>query len=224
MEEILELFRRFDKDGSGDIDCTELQLIFAAFGWAPKTEEEQQDIYGRLDRARALAREAGVEEVSPFGSGFVTKWEYVQLARMIRRQQETAHERHMAKLAQELRFSMPEVSEFHEVFLFWLKEEEQSDEEEEEGDAAKPDKALSRDIVRRLIRTMGVRFTTETKETLDRQLEVFAGDSVDIDFPAFLHLMRWILDTNFGGLVEKFEEKYKSADKSADSRKSASPG
>mmetsp|Transcript_77156 Transcript_77156/g.133814 ORF Transcript_77156/g.133814 Transcript_77156/m.133814 type:complete len:125 (+) Transcript_77156:2-376(+) len=95
---------------------------------------------------------------------------------------------------------MPEVSEFHEVFLFWLKEEEQSDEEEEEGDAAKPDKALSRDIVRRLIRTMGVRFTTETKETLDRQLEVFAGDSVDIDFPAFLHLMRWILDTDFGGL------------------------
>mmetsp|Transcript_15111 Transcript_15111/g.26771 ORF Transcript_15111/g.26771 Transcript_15111/m.26771 type:complete len:1057 (+) Transcript_15111:63-3233(+) len=199
IDKILEMFRRFDKDGSGDIDCDELQLVFREFGWAPSTAEEQEEIWGRLDRARALAREAGVEDTTEDGSACVKEWEFVQLARMIRRQQETADERAEARLAQSLKFSMPEVNEFREIFLFWLSKEcEGSDDSEDEGETKK--EVLTRETIRRLVRTMGVRFTTESKEMLDKELEHLGKGSITLDFQGFLHLMRWIIDTGFGGI------------------------
>mmetsp|Transcript_27085 Transcript_27085/g.46974 ORF Transcript_27085/g.46974 Transcript_27085/m.46974 type:complete len:1007 (+) Transcript_27085:35-3055(+) len=215
IDNVLELFRRFDKDGGGELDCTELQGVFAAFGWAPKNQEEQEEIFGRLDRARSLAREAGVEHVTPDGSGEIREWEFVQLARMIRRQQETAEEREMVKLAHDLKFTMPEVNEFYEVFQHWVKIEEGSDAESDDEDGGSEPKVLSRDTVRRLVRAMGVRFTPESKEKLDKKLEdlTAATGTVTIDFKNFLRLMRWILDIDFGNINEKLNEKAEGSKK-----------
>jgi len=213
LDYILELFNRFDTDGGGSLDCKELQGVFTAFGWVPKDREEAEEIFGRLDLARKLAREAGVEDTTELGSTEINAWEFVQLARMIRKQQETAEERAMTKLATELRFTMPEVNEFREVFTYWLKDGKDSDESEsEEEDGTKKEGALSRDIVRHLIRRMGVRFTTESKDLLDKQLEVVGKGSLEIDFQAFLHLMRWLLDTDFGGLSSKLAGQYGSSE------------
>lgn len=204
LEKISETFNNFDKDGSGDINKSEMHLLFQAFGWQPKTQQEQRDIFGHLDRARALAREAGVQDTSPDGAATVKLWEFVQLWRMIQRQQEGAQEKMMARLAHELKFTLPEVTEFREIFLHWINVRQHEADENDDGDTLHlehdSDEGIERETVRRICRSMGVKLTTVIKQRLDKELDLLLDGNKTLDFQAFLHLMRWIIDTGFGGI------------------------
>lgn len=200
IERLEENFNTFDKDKSGTITCFELLRVLEAFGWKPKTHEDRDDIMGRLAKARNCAREAGVENSTEEGSAEVNFWEFVQLARMIQRHDDMAHEEVIQGLAEELQFSSHEAAEFHEVFLNWAREGHQDSSDEEFSRQCTGDdeeKTLHKDVARRIVRSLGVKFTQESKRLFDAEVDHLAGDGHTLDFPAFLRLMRWLLDTHF---------------------------
>jgi len=196
IEHFWELFKNIDRDDSKQIDPKELLLLLKEFNWEPKTRDEQAALLQKLDLARAAAREAEVEEeVTPDGSPTIGFWEFVQLARMLRRQHDRAQEDTMTKLMQELKFSQQEVDQFRQVFKNWSRRDNVFD---GEPDSATPD-VLQRDVVRRLVRSLGVSITPENKGRLDDKLATL-DDGGLLDFFGFLRLMRWLTDTNFAGV------------------------
>jgi len=205
LEKLRDSFNTFDKDHSGTISSDELHRVLEEFGWKPRTAEDRSDVMGRLEKARTGAKEAGVEESTEDGSAEVNFWEFVQLARMIQRHDETSYEEFINGLAHELNFSNHEAAEFHEVFLSWSSKSqlEDSDPEFEEGAIPLGKEHLHKDYARRLVRTLGVKFTPAKKQTFDQELDVLCGKDKDghelhhLDFPAFLRLMRWLLETHF---------------------------
>lgn len=200
LERLENSFNTYDKDHSGTITCHELMGVLQAFGWKPKTREDRSDIMGRLEKARVAAKEAGVEESTPDGSADLNFWEFVQLARMIQRHDDAVHEDLMAHLAIELDFTNHEAAEFHDVFLSWAggKKANSDDEDEEVEEVVEEiDKVIHKDESRRLVKTLGVKFTQERKRVFEKEITVLVSDGNYLDFPAFLRLMRWLLDAKF---------------------------
>jgi len=198
IQELLELFERYDKDGGGEIDTIELLGILKFFGWEPKTRDEQQALVNKLDTARARAREAGVDvsEIAPDGSGTIKFWTFVQLSRMLETEHQHAEEERMNMLMQKLKFSQKEVEAFREIFL--AKKQEGAEEASAKGKQAPDDKGIPRDAVRRLIKALGVAIIGEKKPKLDEELSSL-GCPEDglLDFPGFLQLMRWLMETGW---------------------------
>jgi Ca2+-binding EF-hand superfamily protein len=195
-----EQFDRFDRDRSGTIDCSELAKVLEAFGWKPKTRAERDDLLNRLEKARLLAKAAGVQEVTHEGSAEVSFWEFIQLKRMIQRHDDTAHEEHMHKLMKELKFTPQEAGEFREIFRKWL-EEGHGDESDEDGsgngNAGADKNSVPKRVARQQVRSMCGKVGPDRRRALETELNALATDTEGIDFEKFLRLMRWLLDTNF---------------------------
>eukprot|EP00929_Paragymnodinium_shiwhaense_P012820 TRINITY_DN120710_c0_g1_i1.p1 TRINITY_DN120710_c0_g1~~TRINITY_DN120710_c0_g1_i1.p1 ORF type:complete len:1032 (+),score=341.46 TRINITY_DN120710_c0_g1_i1:136-3231(+) len=204
IEHFEEMFNRFDKDKSGDIDVKELMVILQAFGWAPKSKEERDSIVVKLDKARAAAAEAGVEECSDMGGGELTLWEFIQLCRLLQREREEAEEKTMQMLMTELSFSLQEVDSFRQVFNEWINKDQ-------EGGAASrnaaPATRLSRDLARRFLRSLGIKFDSAIQAEFDQKFSVLQDDSNKLDFSNFLRMMKWVLQTNLGGINGEGDKK-----------------
>jgi len=189
-----ETFDRIDKDKSAIIDTKELNELLKEFGWEPHTKEEQAALKRKLDLARQRAREAGVKDVSPDGFAGIKFWPFIQLARMLATEQEQAEEEKMSVLMSEIKFNQREVEEFRQVYLDRKRrcQKELEVETELEG--------LPRDAVRRLIRQLGAKMTSDGKAAVDDQLDAL-GCTLDsgglLEFAGFLRLMRWLVDSGW---------------------------
>jgi len=208
------MFDRFDKDGSGEIDTLELMDILREFDWMPSNKKEQEALVKKIANARALTIEAGVTDIG--GEGDIVFWTFVQLCRILETEQESEEEEMMDKLMRELQFSPRELDEFKEVFMARIKEVAERDgEEPPQGPGGKKvQPGLPKVDVKRLIRALGVSLTGENKDKLDAQLVILncAADTAKLEFSGFLRMMRWIMDTDFGG-VAKAPPKDKDAKK-----------
>ncbi|CAE8634015.1 unnamed protein product [Polarella glacialis] len=210
IENYLEVYEGFDKDHSGKIDGKELMGVLQAFKWEPKSRKEREELLGRLNEARRLAKEAGIEEVTKDGSGDFLFWEFIQLARMLHTQHDKAREDEMSKLMQELNFQQKEVSQFHEIFSRWSQPDpdaaqdgaEKHQDELVSGHVADEHTGLNRDLVRRIVRSLGVSFTPEKKAVLDMKLDQMEEDGVLL-FTGFLRLMKWVVESDFVGEAPK---------------------
>jgi len=208
LEEFETIFHRFDKDHSKTIDNKELQGILKEFGWEPRTREEQQELINKLDMARELAREAGVDDVSEHGSADVKFWAFVQLIRMLRTDEDKAEEKKVLKVMQELRFSEGETEEFRQVFRSWVRRAtELAGEKEPVGKGASTAaETIGRDGVHRLVRSLGISINPTNKDVLDQMVssldEQGRQETARLDFCSFLRLMRWLLDSDFAGINE----------------------
>mmetsp|Transcript_106574 Transcript_106574/g.339959 ORF Transcript_106574/g.339959 Transcript_106574/m.339959 type:complete len:965 (-) Transcript_106574:61-2955(-) len=206
LEEFEALFHRFDKDHSKTIDNKELQGILKEFGWEPRTREEQQELISKLDMARQLAREAGVDDESENGSPDVKFWAFVQLIRMLRTDEDKAEEKKVLKVMQELRFSEGETEEFRQVFRSWVRRAtELAGEKEAVGKGASTAaETIGRDGVHRLVRSLGISINPANKDVLDQRVssldEQGRQETARLDFCSFLRLMRWLLDSDFAGI------------------------
>merc|ERR1712176_435732 len=197
-ENFRDLFDSYDKDKSGLIDCMELQRILKEFDWEPKTREEQAALMKTLDVARASTREAGIQQCTKDGSSDITFWEFVQLCRILRTKHERAEEQRMAALMVVLKFTQTEVDQFREIFLNWVNRERRMSEASNSCavDAKGPD-TLTQDAMRRLIRSLGLSISHEDGTLLVKEFAEHEESKGRIGFTGFLHLMRWMLDTNF---------------------------
>jgi Ca2+-binding EF-hand superfamily protein len=197
VESFLDAFNRFDRDRSGEIDNMELQRLLKEFDWQPKSREEQQVLLGRLDNARANAREAGVKEVSQLGGAELTFWEFVQLARMLQKDQDALEEAKLHKLQEDLKFQTTEVDQFRQVFHDWSKPPPDA-----MGNIPPQDKkgaTVERDSVKRKLRAIGVQITPQNADQLMSKIQALEEEGNRFTFPSFLKLMRWMVDTDFGG-------------------------
>jgi len=177
-----ELFENFDKDGSGEIEGSELRQLLKDFGWEPKSREEQHLLVKKLQKARTLALEAGVEDVSPIGGTIVRFWEFVQLARMLHSQYDRQEEDRLSRAVQELKLSKTEVDEFRTVFRNTA-----------DGNTLISDKA------RRLVRSVAAPINSQQRAQLDGKVLELENNG-ELDFVAFLRLMRWLVDVDFAGI------------------------
>jgi len=197
VEELRVLFDRHDKDKGGDIDTTELLGILKVFDWQPKSREEQQALVQKMMMAKERAAEAGVEEVG--GEGAISFWTFVQLARMLEMEYAHAEEERMKKLMEELKFTQKEVEQFREFFL--SKKQEYADEtantQETPIDPATL-KGLPRDVIRKLIKGLGVAILGDRKPMLDEELsKLGCPEEGLLDFFGFLQLMKWLMETGW---------------------------
>mmetsp|Transcript_86552 Transcript_86552/g.224807 ORF Transcript_86552/g.224807 Transcript_86552/m.224807 type:complete len:1025 (+) Transcript_86552:3-3077(+) len=212
IENFHNMFQRFDKDSSGDIDTAELIRILQHFNWEPKTAAEQAVLVNKLDVARARAREAGTKGVGADGSSQIEFWTFVQLCRILETEQEHAEEERLRRLLVELNFSQLEVDQFRQIFCDRKKMQNNC-----EGD----DKLLSEEAaglscegVRRLMRSLVSTIPPEDKAKLEHQLQTLMSgddkknDEETLDFHGFLRLMRWLLDTDFARINSRLANKF----------------
>merc|ERR1712176_249719 len=206
-ENFRDLFDSYDKDKSGLIDCMELQRILKEFDWEPKTREEQATLMKTLDVARASTREAGIQQCTKDGSSDITFWEFVQLCRILRTKHERAEEQRMAALMADLKFTQTEVDQFREIFHNWINRERMVNEASGSCavDAKGPD-ALTQDALKRLVRTLGLSISPEDGDRMVKQFADHEESTGGLGFAGFLHLMRWMLDTDFVSIKEATEK------------------
>jgi len=189
-----KIYDRFDADGSGEIDTTELMGVLKVFRWEPKTREEQKTLLAKFDAARKLARYAGVEDVCEDGSGAIDFWTFVQLSRMLESDLEASEEKLMSELMAELKFTIKDVEEFRQVYnerkRLWSEQRGKVSDKEPAG--------LPSDAIYRLMNFLGLSLPKERKIQLDEQLDAL-GSTPDagLDFPGFLRLMRWLMESGW---------------------------
>jgi Ca2+-binding EF-hand superfamily protein len=218
-----DLFHGLDRDRNKTIDINELQKLLKEFGWDPHTREEQNVLMKKLDQARALTREAGVEDVGENGFCPIPFWVFVRLMRTLHNEADWAEEQRMETLRETLRYTEEEVEQFREVYHSIIQRRIHSgDEPEGELDLHhmnQNSKGMPVDSVIRLVRTLGARGTAAEAKLLDEKLTQFsreAGHEGTLDFAGFLKVMRWLMDTNFGEInqalrMRKVEERPTSA-------------
>merc|ERR1712048_517095 len=120
-------------------------------------------------------------------------------ARMLKREHEHDEEERMGRLMQELQFSEPEVEQFRIIFRQAVKREQEKAAEISTDGKKEPAQGLTRESVRRLVRSLGVSLSPETTGILLNKLADLDNNGV-LDFLGFLRLMKWLVDTNFAGV------------------------
>merc|ERR1719401_1422854 len=101
-----------------------MQIILKQYAWEPKTKQDQSALLAKIDDARSLAIEAGVEGVNALGSSAINFWVFVRLCRTLRTEYERNEEKKMMDLRKELGFEEGEVEQFRHVFrssITWQK-------------------------------------------------------------------------------------------------------
>merc|ERR1711957_951837 len=108
------------------------------------------------------------------------------------------------------RFTLTEVDTFREVFTNWFARDKVFEDEAASNHTGlvgggcprttdEEVKELSKDCMRRLLKSMGLKLNQEQRNKLERKIDDF-GTPGRVDFADFLRLMRWMLDTNFADI------------------------
>merc|ERR1712194_23698 len=104
------------------------------------------------------------------------------------------------------RFSTSEVEQFRQIFHDCAKREANMKLAESLGASRsaaqqkQENSALTREGIRRLVRSLGISISPENSILLEHQLkEVDEGLNV-LNFTQFLQVMRWMLDSNFADI------------------------
>merc|ERR1712007_38168 len=196
LEKMEESFNKYDRDRSGEIDNFELQKLLTDYGWEPRTKEQVAALMRKLETARSLAAEAGVKELTAPNSAELKFWEFVQLARILQKEQDAAEVEKMKALKLELKFSPPEVEQFRQLFQKAGKEGNEQSESDEDNEAL-GQIYVTRDQVKRLLRKAGFKFNPNLAAEFDRKVTQLQDGATMVDFPIFLRLMRWMVDIDF---------------------------
>merc|ERR1712113_1218051 len=159
----------------------------------------------QVDTARIAASSVGVDDVGEPGSGHLSFWVLVQLLRVLFSRDDKRVLDREARAQEQTKFANPEVDTFREIFLNWFQRDKVFVDEELSnlpGGAPRTTdeevKELSKDCMRRLLKSMGMKLNTEQRNKLERKIDDFGTGRVD--FADFLRLMRWMLDTNFADI------------------------
>jgi len=202
-----DIFAKFDSDGSGDIDDKEIMILLANIGIECKTKANQLAIGERLEKARKLASEAGVQ--SPDGPKVYSFWDFMQLMRIERTKRDREYEDMVQETSSNLNFDSTEVAQFREIFIHWARQQGG-------WDAAEPvridktvedligdglEQSISKISLIKLLQSLGCTLQTKDEPTLTEKIkDVGTNRDGQLNFVGFLQMMRWLLDSNFGGI------------------------
>jgi calmodulin len=228
VEKYLKDFNRYDEDHNGDIEKHELTNLLDDLGIPMRSKSEQQAMLEKLDEARIHAREAGVgaELINKMGSPSVKFGELLFLVRMLDTAKDYAEVDRDRDIMEKTGFTPKEAEDFREIFIFWAAKAAALDSGNEAVElppdvdkslamlnsgmdsqaAASSSTNLSKDGLRRVVRSLGLHPSDEEKELLDTKI----NDGQDpksgkYGFFEFLMFMRWMMDSNFAHIKEATE-------------------
>lgn len=216
LQHFHQLMQKYDKDANGTVSALEIGNLLSDLGFKVGTAEERDRVLAELDKARDAAAAVGIKDVGARGTGNVNFYVFIQLLRVIVKRDDRRIVDRETRAVEQSRFSVEEVEQFREVFDQWhergkLYEDEDDNAEsssEEAPDSSLTrhgrslvgsDKNISKDCMRRLVRSMGLTVTSDVRAQLEEQIDQLASEG-KMDFSDFLRLMRWMLDTDFAGI------------------------
>lgn len=212
IDKFRKMFDHYDADHSGLIDAKEVANCLTDLGFKLGTKEERDNVLKQLDQARKSALDCGVVEGAQDTGGQVSFWVLIQLLRVLYNRDDKRILDREAHAAEQSRFSQHEIEEFREVFLGWHTHEAAFEEEaaanqvggerKTEGEQeANASKEITKDGMRRLLRSLGCNLTAQNRLELEGKIaELHGPGPCMVDFASFLRLMRWMLDTNFADI------------------------
>jgi Ca2+-binding EF-hand superfamily protein len=219
-------FEVYDEDGSGDIERHELTNLLTDLGIPMRDKKEQQQMLEKLDVARNMAIQAGVEEelIGVMGDPSVTFNVLLFLVRMLATAADHAEVDRDREIMEKTQFTPKEAEEFREIFFKWAKKasalDSGQDAPDEKGDTKAgliTDKSgsndadvgrtqlLTQDGLRRVVRSLGLTMSQQDRKDLDDRIEMGPTEKDNpgkYGFFEFLIFMRWMLDLNFGHINE----------------------
>mmetsp|Transcript_62619 Transcript_62619/g.115082 ORF Transcript_62619/g.115082 Transcript_62619/m.115082 type:complete len:992 (-) Transcript_62619:47-3022(-) len=210
IDKFKRLFATYDADSSGLIDAKEVSALLTDLGYKMGTKEERDNVLVQLDKARSAASSVGVDDVGEEG-GAVSFWVLVQLLRVLYNRDDKRVLDREAHAAEQSRFSTGEIEEFREVFMSWWARDKVFEDEAAtlvpgasvgggEEDVGTDVKELSKDGMRRLLRSLGMALSADQRQALEGKILELGTPSGRVDFATFLRLMRWMLDCNFADI------------------------
>lgn len=200
-----QIFESYVKYERGFIPACDIGPLLEEFGIELKTQPERDRAVSEIDRARRIAYEVGVEDAGRPGDP-INFWVTLQWIRIVSNSNDKVMlERETEAMAQ-TRFKASEVNSFRETFAKWYLEQEASagvvETPREEMEVSTTGyRSLTRATIRLLLTSLGLTVKTETRIKLAEQIDALSVSGV-LDFPDFLRLMRWMMDTNFAGISE----------------------
>eukprot|EP00933_Yihiella_yeosuensis_P016022 TRINITY_DN13833_c0_g1_i1.p1 TRINITY_DN13833_c0_g1~~TRINITY_DN13833_c0_g1_i1.p1 ORF type:complete len:1453 (+),score=295.36 TRINITY_DN13833_c0_g1_i1:20-4378(+) len=235
LEVIRCLFQSYKESEEDALNVGELLWLLTSIGVQVDTHETRDSAWDLLESSRKAALQAGVspEDVGDLGSTMTTFWALVHLIRALCRRREGNAADKEQKAVDECRFSRAEVIDFRQIFLARAQRHysdpilQPASREvrkaskgrckvtasasviaeliEGAGLARKPWMAPS--DMKSLLAYLGVTMTSELRQEVNEKVAEITGPQASrIDFADFLHLMRWMIDSNFAdvnGAAEK---------------------
>jgi calmodulin len=214
LKDLKIVFDRYDTDASGVLSGKEVAPLLEQLGLSTGTVQDRERVLNEIDKARAMAKAAGVSDIGERGSGTMNFWELVQLLRLLYSHADSQVLERENRAIEETQFKRAEVDDFRLIFDDWLQKHKEFLEEarriHDNQRIAKHPKlnsqdedqhdALNADAIRRLISSLGLRMNTAQRGELEQKIGSFKTGGY-INFPDFLRLMRWMLETDFAGLT-----------------------
>jgi len=209
LERFREIFAVYDRNKDGGVQAAEINAMITDLGFPMQTVEDREKVLAEIERAREAAKQVGVEDAGEAGAG-VSYWVWVQLLRVLYRRDDRLVLDREARAIEQSKFSHGEVDQFRGIFLNWFENDRLFEAAAMTGSrptapqgllSGEAPKVLSKDCVRRLLRSLGVTLSHGQRILLDQRIDGLEA-SGSVDFADFLRLMRWMLDIDFAGIQE----------------------
>lgn len=213
FELLRKRFIAFGADEGMRVSKGKFLWILMDLGIKIQTAKERNVIFGKIEEARNHALRAGVDGdlANDIGDSSVTVWVLAHLLRLIAQGSEDEDEERETAAREETKFSHAEIAEFSDIFLNNLVEEGK-DVNDGESPRQSPilrkligdrdaDRRRSVSSLRYLLKTLGVQVSLEERRQLKAKVIEINRGGASFDFPDFLRIIRWILDTNFANIL-----------------------
>jgi len=207
--EFQKLFNKFDADRSGIIDPKEVGALLGSLNFSMRTAEDRDNVQKSIEKARANALEAGIEDVGKGGS--ITFMVLLQLLRQLFSAKDQARLDREKDAMTETMFKVGEAKQFMEMFLNWYEKDKAFEESSGNApvDSSEDDKfsdkvkTLHAAAIRRLMATLGCKTDAKLLTQLEGHVK-FLNEAGRVDFPDFLRLLRWMMESNLAGINSIF--------------------
>jgi len=223
LERFEKAFKVYDEDSSGTIEKRELEKLLIDLKIKLRTVDDQKELLKKIDAARIAAQKAGVEPhlIGEMGNPVITFHALLHFLRQLHNEDDRKEFHSESSVFEECKFLAHEVSEFRQVFDTLATVSGHSAKVSSSGREAalygrgtvttipKPVNDIDAthylldEAVERVTQRLGLVMDDDETQKLEDKLKSFQEDGrPGLDFPDFLRLMRWFLDTNFCNINE----------------------
>jgi len=188
VDSFQQLFIEQDMAELGTLSFNQVTKLLLALDMPMRDMAEREEVLRYLARARAICTRSGYCR-----KGETNFWCVVQLLRLLYRRKDKLSMDRLRGAEAECKFTVKEVAEFQEIFMTWW-------ERTATEQPAEATKMMGKVSLEKLLRSRGLKLDKRHKEDLGRRVDELSDQGL-VDFPDFLRLMRWVVDTNFADVT-----------------------